>query len=104
MTVINFSQNNSHRYLPIVLGWTACIAAASFVLLTWYNAGVDLKFEIRNYEKDMHAAVASNADSKVQLYTLLAPDQLDRIGVDRGLVREAHPLYLGSGQEVAVAH
>lgn len=102
MTVINFSQSKIQNSAPLAIGIGLCIAAAAFALMYFYNAGVDLKFEVREYEKNVNNAVARNADGKVQLHVLLAPEALDEVRAARGLVKEVRPTYRGGGVEVAV--
>lgn len=101
MTVINFSQSKIQSSVPFAIFLGACVVVGAFALMYFYNASVDLKFEVRAYEKNVNNAVARNADSKVQLHVLLAPEALDEVSTRYGLVKEVHPTYRG-GVEVAV--
>jgi len=93
MTIIQPQKNKNKTGLFLLM--IIIFLAAGFYIYE-YNRLVGLKYQVQVLEKNLTEAQAANADFKSQFYQLQTANNLENLVKEKGLVKEAQPLYISS--------
>lgn len=93
MTIVVSYKNQ--RKLNLTITFLAVFLVFAIALgLFWYNQIVNLTHELETKRVELQAVQASNAELKQQVYNLVSYENLEKVALARGMVKDKNPEYL----------